>query len=120
MKSKYAALWLVVAGLAFFALAASSPQCARSSDSVLGPGLSPNAGPDPVQQCQHDCDAAAREAEHAEKKRHRVAGKACNGDQACHEQEDALNAAILAEIEADRLGCRDNCAHQQGAGVGGQ
>lgn len=120
MKSKYAALWLVVAGLAFFALAASSPQCARSSDSVLTPGLGPNAGPDPVKQCQLDCDATAREAERAERKRHRTADKACNGDQACHDQEDALHATILAEIEADRLGCSDNCTHQQGAGLGGQ
>ena len=120
MKSKYAALWLVVAGLAFFAMAASSPQCARSSDSVLSPGLSPNTGPDPVKQCQQDCDATAREAERAERKRHRIDGKACNGDPICHAQEDALHAAIVAEIEADRLACRDNCTHQQGTGLGGQ
>jgi hypothetical protein len=120
MKSKYAALWLVVAGLAFFAMAASSPQCARSSDSVVSPGLNPNTGPDPVKQCQQDCDATAREQERAERKRHRTADKACNGDQACHIQEDALHAAILIEIEADRLSCQDNCTHQQGAGLGGQ
>ena len=119
MKSKYAALWLLVTGLAFFALAASSPQCARSTDSLVGPATLSDA-PDPVQQCQHDCDANARVQERAERKRHRAADKACNGDEACHVQEDALHAAILLEIEADRLGCRANCSHEQGSGVGGQ
>jgi hypothetical protein len=120
MKSKYAALWLVVAGLAFFALAASSPQCARSSDSVLNPGPASIDAPDPVQECQHDCDATARTAERAEKKRHREESKACNDDPICLALEDQRHASTLAEIETDRQGCIDNCTHQQGTGLGGQ
>ena len=61
MKSKHAALWLAVAVLATFAMAASSPQCARTSDQVMSPGLHSLAG-DPVQVCKRECDSSARAA----------------------------------------------------------
>jgi len=117
MKSRHAAFWLFLAVLAFGAMAASSPQCARSSDEVTGPSLNSLAGPG---ACDNDCKAARRLAIREERRRHRLADRACNGDLECHAIEDALHAATLAEIEADFQDCLTACAHQQGSGLGGQ
>ena len=111
--------WMAIAALSFFAMAASSPQCARTSDRSADVSLNPLA-PDPVKACERDCRAAARVATRDERKRHRLASKACNGDVQCHLEEDALHEAILAEIAADEAACIDDCQHQQGAAAGGQ
>ena len=115
----HGAFWLIIAAMAFFVMASSSPQCARSSDRALSPGLEPLAA-DPIKVCQRACNATARLAIRVERKRHRLARKACNGNPGCLNQEDNLNEAILAEIEQDRLDCRDECTHEQGAARGGQ
>lgn len=120
MKSRYALLWLCLAALATFAMASSSPQCARTSDQVLAPGLESLNTPDPVKVCQRDCDAAARTDTRIERKRHREALQTCNGDPVCAAEEDAMHQSILAEIEGDLLACRTACEHQQGSGTGGQ
>lgn len=112
-------LWLALATVAVVLMASSSPQCARTDDRSADVSLNPLA-PDPVKACERDCRAAARVATRDERKRHRLASKACNGDALCHAEEDALHASILAEIEADELACIDDCQHQQGAAAGGQ
>jgi hypothetical protein len=106
--------------MAFFVMASSSPQCARSSDTDLGTGLETLVGPDPVKVCERECKAEARLATRVERKRHRLADKACNGDQQCHDDEDALHALILADIAATEEACITACQHQQGGGIGGQ
>jgi hypothetical protein len=118
MKSRHAAFWLILAALAFFAMSASSPQCARSSDQVTGPSLTSLAGG--PNACQNQCKADRRLAIRVERKRHRLADKACNGDAQCHIDEDALHLSNLAQIEADYQDCLDACAHQQGSALGGQ
>lgn len=120
MKSKHAALWLAVAVLAVFAMAASSPQCARSTDEVVSPGLETLNTPDPVKVCQRDCDATRRVAIREERKRHRLASRACNGDMTCQTEEEMLHQSILAEIDSDHAACLIACEHNQGAGSGGQ
>jgi hypothetical protein len=105
--------------MTFFVMASSSPQCARSSDTELGPGLETLA-PNPVQACERDCKTDARLATRAERKRHRLADKACNGDPQCHDDEDALHALILADIAQTEEACITACQHQQGSGIGGQ
>jgi hypothetical protein len=120
MRPINGALWLIVGVMAFFVMASSSPQCARSSDTDLGPGLQSLAGPDPVKVCERDCKADARYDTRVERKRHRLASKACNGDQQCHDEEDALHALILADIEETLNSCIAACQHQQGGGIGGQ
>lgn len=114
------ALWLGIGLMAFIVMASSSPQCARSSDSDLSSGLQSLAGPDPIKACERQCKTDARVATREERKRHRLADKACNGDQACHDAEDALHALILADIDATEQACITACQHQQGAGIGGQ
>ena len=111
-------LWLALATATVVLMASSSPQCARSGDRA-DVSLNPLA-PDPVKACERDCKADARVATRDERKRHRLASKACNGDAVCHAEEDALHAAIVAEIEADELACIEACQHQQGSGIGGQ
>jgi hypothetical protein len=106
--------------MAVFVMASSSPQCARSSDTEFSSGLENLASPDPVKVCERDCKADARTATRDERRRHRLADKACNGDLECHEAEDALHALILADIAETEASCIVACQHQQGAGVGGQ
>jgi hypothetical protein len=117
MKSRHAAFWLILAVMAFGAMAASSPQCARSTDDVTGPSLGTLAGPN---ECENGCKATRRGEIREERRRHRLASKACNGDEACHAEEDALHQMILAEIEQNYQDCLTACAHQQGSGLGGQ
>lgn len=112
-------LWLALATATVVLMAASSPQCARTSDRSADVSLNPLA-PDPANACARDCKATARAGTKAERRRHRLASKACNGDAQCHVEEDALHAAIQAEIASDQALCIDACSHQQGAGVGGQ
>jgi len=105
--------------MAFFVMASSSPQCARTTDDPSA-GLQTLNSPDPVKVCKRDCDAAHRVAIREERKRHRLALKACDRDPICEAEEDALHASILLEIEADYAACYLACDHNQGAGTGGQ
>jgi len=116
MKSKHAALWFAVAGLAFFALAASSPQCARTSE-TLGPSLDSQAA---SSECSQACIDAYHTAKKAEQVRFKVAMNNCNGNPECRETESDLHESIVDELAADKDACIANCAHEQGAGTGGQ
>jgi len=105
--------------MAFFVMAASSPQCARTSDDPSS-GFQTLNSPDPVKVCQRDCAAAARTATRVERKRHRLALKACNKNQFCIAEENAFHEAVVLEITADEAACNLACEHNQGAGTGGQ
>ena len=110
-------IWLGIAIMAFFVMASSSPQCARSSDNVLS-----------LEPLEHDwhpcsqdiCRPALRVAKRIERRRHRVARRACNSDPVCRIEADALLAAAYAEIDEDFELCRIECQHEQGASQGGQ
>jgi hypothetical protein len=108
-----------MAVMAFFVMAASSPQCARTSDDPSS-GLQTLNTPDPVKVCQRDCAADARVATRVEKKRHRTAIKACDKDPICEAEEDAFHELVLLEIAADEAECKIACEHDQGAATGGQ
>jgi len=111
------AFWLAVAGMAFFAMAASSPQCARTSENVTGPSLGAQGTAD---ACTQGCIDSYQAAKKAEQVRHKAAMAACNGDEACRAAEGATTEAIKLELAADKDACIVNCAHQQGTGLGGQ
>jgi len=111
------AFWLAVAGMAFFAMAASSPQCARTSESVSGPSLGAQGTAD---ACTQGCVDAYQNAKKAEQARFKNAMRACNGDLACRAAESAAHDAIVAELASDKDACIADCSHQQGTGLGGQ
>jgi hypothetical protein len=117
MKSKHPALWLVVSALSFFALAASSPQCARTSETPLAPSLGAQASDG---ACSQGCIDTFQQAKKAEQARFKEAMAACNGDEACRAAESATHDAIVEELTADKDGCIADCNHQQGTGTGGQ
>src|SRR5262245_45292118 len=111
------ALWLAVAGMAFFAMAASSPQCARTSESVTGPSLGAQGTAD---ACTQGCIDDYQTKKKAEIARFKTAMVVCNGDLACREAESVVHDAIVLELVADKDACIADCSHQQGTGVGGQ
>ena len=120
MKStppRQAAFWLAVAGMAFFAMAASSPQCARTSENVTGPSLGAQGTAD---ACTQGCIDSYQASKKAEQVRFKQAMAACNGDEACRHAESDIHDSIVAELVADKDACIANCAHQQGTGLGGQ
>ena len=110
-------IWLGIAIMAFFVMASSSPECARSSDSVLG-----------LEPLEHDwhpcsqgiCRPAMRVAKRIERRRHKAARRVCNGDRECRDAEDLIKELVFAEIEADFEACRLECQHHQGGADGGQ
>jgi hypothetical protein len=112
------AFWLAVAGMAFFAMAASSPQCARTSESPLTPSLSAQSGGNGT--CSQLCIDDFQIAKKLEQVRFKEAMDACNGDQACKDQETAVHDAINNELVADKDACIANCSHTQGGATGGQ
>ncbi len=116
-RTRQAAFWLIVTGMAFFAMAASNPQCARTSETALAPGLGAQAADG---ACSQDCIDTFQEAKKAEQARYKDAMSNCNGDEACREAESATHNSIVAELVADKDNCIVNCSHQQGTGVGGQ
>jgi hypothetical protein len=120
MKSKSpirVTFWLIIAVMAFFAMAASSPQCASSDDRVLNPGLEPLAGGNP---CIAKCNADRETAFQEEKIRFKGDKAACNGEPGCKEEAEALHAILLTEINADMDDCKLACQHEQGSATGGQ
>ncbi|HET9233801.1 MAG TPA: hypothetical protein VFP10_06655 [Candidatus Eisenbacteria bacterium] len=111
------AFWLAVAGMAFFAMAASSPQCARTSENVTGPGLDSQGA---ASACTQGCIDTYQTAKKAEQTRFKAAMAACNGDLVCRESQSAIHDAIVLELAADKDACIANCSHEQGTGTGGQ
>jgi len=103
-------------GLAVLAMAASSPQCARTQDTPLGvsSGLGLN---DEASDCQESCANAANEARRTERDRFVEAIKNCQ-DADCRQEEALFHASIIQEIAADQVGCNGSC-HNQGEGSGG-
>jgi hypothetical protein len=108
-----------LAALTVFAMAASSPQCSRTADTSLGAGFEPAAA-DPVLACELGCKATYRAGLREERRRHRLADRACNGDEQCHLDEEALHQAILAQLVQDLNDCITACQHEQGGGGAGQ
>ena len=109
-------LWLVIAVMAFFAMASSSPQCARSTDRVLDPVLTPLGAP----KCDGICKKLHKVGARAERTQHRIRKRACNGDPACKAEANALHQLIFAELDADLVVCKAACVHNQGSASGGQ
>lgn len=111
-------LWLLIAVMAFFAMAASSPQCASSDDAALNPTLAPlEAGGNP---CIIACNEESKAAKRILNIQHKSCLDACNGDMACRDECTAIKAMLIEEINADRDACKLVCTHEQGAADGGQ
>ena len=110
-------LWLLIAVMAFFAMAASSPQCASSDDAAVNPTLAPLAA-------GNDCIIACNEESKARKRvlniQHKACITACNRDMECRDECTMIKAAIQVEINEDRDDCKLVCQHEQGAATGGQ
>ena len=111
------AFWMAIAAMAFFAMAASSPQCARSGDNPVSPTLDTLAGGNPCNQGCIDDFQAAKKAEQA---RFKAAMAACNGDLTCRAEQSMIHDQIIGELVMDKDACILDCEHQQGTAVGGQ
>ncbi len=111
-------LWLLIAVMAFFAMAASSPQCASSDDAVLNPSLAPLAGPG--NPCIDACNEESKARKRAENIRFKAAKDICNSEPGCKSEEAEIHDAIQVEINSDRDACKLVCQHEQGAATGGQ
>ena len=116
-RNRHAAFWMLVAGMAFFSMAASQPQCARSSEGVTGPSLGAQGTQD---ACSQDCIDTYQAAKKTEQARFKAAMAACNNDEACRAAVSAAHDEIVAELAADKDACIINCQHDQGTGLGGQ
>jgi len=118
MKFSRSITVLCLAGAAFFALAASSPQCARTQDSLVGPTVGTlDAGGN---ECVQSCISSFQEGMRAEHARFKTAIAECNGDEECIEQEEELHESIIGELVGDKNDCLGNCGHEQGGGSSGQ
>jgi hypothetical protein len=109
--------WLAVAAMAFLAMAASSPQCARTSDLSVNPSLETLSDGNP---CVQGCIDNFQSAMQAEKIRFKDAMAACNSDSDCRYQESLTHETNVDELVADKDACIVVCEHQQGEGAGGQ
>ena len=106
-----------IAGVAFFAMAASSPQCARTEDSAMSPQVGALAEGN---TCTQGCIDAFQSAMKSEQARFKAAIQACEGDEACEAAAEAEHEAMIGEIQADKADCFQNCTHEQGGGTSGQ
>jgi hypothetical protein len=106
-----------IAGAAFFALAASSPQCARTQDAATSPTVGTLADGN---ECVGGCIDAFQQAMRDERDRFKAAIQACNGDSACEAEQEALHESMIGELQVDKANCMDNCGHEQGGGTSGQ
>lgn len=118
-RTRHGVLWFTIGIMAFFVMASSSPQCARSDDYSLNPSLS-SATSNPVADCKQDCIETFQQDKKDEQVRHKAAVAACNGDGDCKSAESALHASIIDDLVAIKDACKLACEHQQGAGIGGQ
>ena len=121
MKSRspiHNSLWLLIAVMAFFAMAASSPQCASSDDAALNPTLAPlEAGGN---DCIIECNEISKAAKRIVNIQHKSCLDSCNGDPGCREECSMIKDSLLDEINMDRDACKLVCTHEQGAADGGQ
>jgi hypothetical protein len=113
------ALWLAIGVTAFFVMASSSPQCARSSDHALNPTLDA-ATSNPVADCKQGCIETFQHDKAEEQARHKAAVAGCNGDGDCKSRESELHSSIIDDLVAIKDACKLACEHQQGSGIGGQ
>ncbi len=112
--------FFAIAGMAFFALAASEPQCARVGDQVVSPdGTSLNSNKGGVSQCVRACVDEAQQRRADEKDLHHTNLKSCAGDWQCHQEEEARHESVMEQIAMDQRDCKALC-HNQGGGHGGQ
>jgi len=109
-------LWIGLAALAFFVLAASSPQCAKATDPSVS--LTPLAGDG--NPCVASCQAGFKEAKRQLQDDYREAKALCEGDPECLDEAEMVRDALNAEIVADKNACIESCNHQQGGATGGQ
>ncbi len=111
---------VLVASLAFFALAASDPQCAKVSDRVTAPDASlDQQGKGGVADCVQSCVSFAKTARADEQDLHKANVAACGDDAQCLAQEEARHEAAMEQIAMDERDCKAPC-HNQGTGTGGQ
>ena len=109
-------LWLLIAVMAFFAMAASSPQCAQSTqDRSFNPVFEPL-----VNQCIQDCQATFKAELRTIRMVFKAAKAACNGVPGCVEEASIIKDASVAERVVDKDACKAACDHAQGAATGGQ
>jgi hypothetical protein len=108
---------LCIAGAAFFALAASSPQCARTEDAVTSPTVGALGEGNP---CMDSCINSFQEGMRAEHDRFKTAIGECDDDPVCEEEQEAIHESMIAELQADKASCFVNCGHEQGGGTSGQ
>ena len=120
MKSKrrvHQVLWVCTAALSVLVMAASSPQCARTSDRSVNPTLDELGTGNP---CIDACNDAFKAGQKAEQARHKAAIDGCNGNPDCKHAESDLHSAIMDELTYDKDECKLACQHQQGTATGGQ
>ena len=108
---------LCIAGAAFFAMAASSPECARTNDSLTGPITAFDTADN---ECVSLCIGLFQESMRTEHARFKAAIAACGEDETCIENEEEIHEAMIAELQADKGDCLRNCNHNQGEGSSGQ
>ena len=111
-------LWLLIAVMAFFAMAASSPQCASSDDAAVNPTLAPLAGPG--NPCIDACNEESKARKRVVFMEHKACLDACNGEPGCREECSFIKDELLTEINSDRDACKAVCQHEQGTATGGQ
>ena len=109
--------WFAIGVMVFFTMAASSPQCARSDNSV-NPVLETQVGGG--NPCVFACQDDFKAAKNAEKADYREAKALCEGDYDCLEDAQIIHEALVAEIVADKDDCIFACDHEQGIATGGQ
>jgi hypothetical protein len=103
---------------ALLLMAASSPQCARTSDYAFRPTSLTEASSSDMGACITVCNQEAIVRRAAEQSRFVSTIQECEvGD--CRAEAAAQHAAIMQEIAADARACRSAC-HNQGQGQGGQ
>jgi len=103
---------------ALLLMAASSPQCARTSDYAFRPASLSEASSSDMGACINVCNEEAKTRRDAEQARFVDVIQNCEvGD--CRAEAAAQHVAIMQDIAADARACRGTC-HNQGLGQGGQ
>jgi hypothetical protein len=111
-------LWLLVAVVSVVAMGSTAPQCARTTDTPLTPAVR-SLDSQGLAECVDACILDAKLQRNDEKIRHVDAVKACEDDEECLDQEEALHESIMEGIAYESQECKFNC-HNQGGGFGGQ
>lgn len=111
-------LRLLLAAIGALAMGASSPQCARTTDTPLTPAVR-SLDSQAIEECLDGCVVDAKLQRTDEKLRHVAVVQACEDDEDCLASEEALHEQIMEEIAYANQVCKSNC-HNQGGGFGGQ